>query len=533
MRGRIAAVLLVLTMLAAACGTRLDDGAFEVSFDEAGGQSGGTSDATVSGLTFEGGGGDDTAFDAGEGFAAEPGQAEAGPDDAGVPDAGGAVGAQGAAGTAAQGDPADGQPDGPGGGDPASAGAPAEGSQGGGGGQNTASDTGVTPTSIKVGNIVSRGGSMGPNQFTPSYFGANAYFQLVNARGGVNGRQIEYVTCDDREEPGDNIRCVQQMIESEEVFAFVANNTRAYAGARQVSEAQVPDVAGLPIGNEYDTYPYLYSMYGTYYERDGRVGDNGTLYWPTAHGHWFSQQGITKAAVFYYSVAISKQAGQMTAAGLEASGIEVVEYEVNPALPNWDSFVSDMRSRGVEAIWDTVDVNANQNLCRAMERRGMEIQAKVSTIAAWSQTVGETFPTVCRDAMYVTGSSVPLATTSEPGVAEFRETMQRVYGGQFEGRLHQWAFEGWLGAKMFVEAVESMGGEVTREGLVRWLDAQKDYTHHGLGSVRDWQPINFSNPPPRWCILIGKWDENVRDFTMVAPPDTCVPNSWLPYEPVA
>ena len=65
--------------------------------------------------------------------------------------------------------------------------------------QNFASDVGITETGIRIGTVVSIDGPLGPRQFSPTYFGANAYFAWRNSQGGINGRQVEYLHCDDRE----------------------------------------------------------------------------------------------------------------------------------------------------------------------------------------------------------------------------------------------------------------------------------------------------------------------------------------------
>src|SRR2546427_3652063 len=63
---------------------------------------------------------------------------------------------------------------------------------------NAASDIGVTPTSIKIGMIDSVSSLLGPDTFSSPMYGAQAFFKALNAAGGVNGRQITVVPCDDK-----------------------------------------------------------------------------------------------------------------------------------------------------------------------------------------------------------------------------------------------------------------------------------------------------------------------------------------------
>src|SRR5207253_4855931 len=80
-------------------------------------------------------------------------------------------------------------------------------------GANTASDIGVTPTSITLGNITAIQGQFGPDAFSPSPYGLQAYVSELNARGGVNGRKIDFKTCDDRDTGDGNLACPKQLVE--------------------------------------------------------------------------------------------------------------------------------------------------------------------------------------------------------------------------------------------------------------------------------------------------------------------------------
>src|SRR5512135_3845200 len=57
---------------------------------------------------------------------------------------------------------------------------------GSGGAGNSASDTGVTADTVKVGVIVSKTSPLGPYTFSGSYYGATAFFDELNRAGGVH-----------------------------------------------------------------------------------------------------------------------------------------------------------------------------------------------------------------------------------------------------------------------------------------------------------------------------------------------------------
>ncbi|GAA3003801.1 hypothetical protein GCM10010519_39800 [Streptomyces lactacystinicus] len=106
--------------------------------------------------------------------------------------------------------------------------------------------------------------------FSGPRYGAQAFFQALNDRGGLHGRTVRLVTCDDGGSGVGNQDCMHRLIDREHVFAFVSGSVLDYAGAPYVSGKAVPDVGGQPIGTEYDGWPHLYGIYGSGAPRDGR-----------------------------------------------------------------------------------------------------------------------------------------------------------------------------------------------------------------------------------------------------------------------
>lgn len=80
-------------------------------------------------------------------------------------------------------------------------------------------DSGATDKEIKLGNI-------NPYSGPASAYGAigksmDAYFKKVNAEGGVNGRQIKFITVDDGYNPARTVEMARKLVEEEEVLATV------------------------------------------------------------------------------------------------------------------------------------------------------------------------------------------------------------------------------------------------------------------------------------------------------------------------
>ncbi|MBB4369836.1 branched-chain amino acid transport system substrate-binding protein [Bradyrhizobium sp. cir1] len=77
-------------------------------------------------------------------------------------------------------------------------------------------DTGATDTEIKIGNIM-------PYSGPASAYGVigkteEAYFRMVNAEGGINGRKINFISYDDGYSPPKTVEQARKLVESDEVL---------------------------------------------------------------------------------------------------------------------------------------------------------------------------------------------------------------------------------------------------------------------------------------------------------------------------
>jgi branched-chain amino acid transport system substrate-binding protein len=377
---------------------------------------------------------------------------------------------------------------------------------------NTASDVGVTPTSIKIGSIAGLTSGLGPDTFSASLFGARAYFEKLNEDGGVNGRKVEFVECDDQGANNGNVGCARKLVDDDEVFALAGVTAFDYAGAQYVNSKGVPDVGGQPVSNAYDTYPHLYSIYGSYYPRDGkRPGYNGTLYAGTETYRWFKEKlGARTAAVVYYNVAPSQRYAQSVVDGLKREGYTVVEEQINLGLPNWDAAVLDMRNRGVQLVFDAMDEGGNGRLCQAVQTQRLTIQAKVTTPQGWTQNAGNLYRATpaCRNVLYATSVTANYDDVDIPGVAEFRQAVEK-FVPERKDKVNMWMLEGWASAKWLTDAMESCGADLKRECVEKFMNG-KPYDGDGLLIPRSFTPQPEPPSSAKNCLNVARWDDKAN-----------------------
>jgi len=131
-----------------------------------------------------------------------------------------------------------------------------------------AADPGLTSSTVLLGGTVpltgeaAAFGSVGP--------GAKAYFDYVNAKGGVNGRTIEYRYYDDAYNPAQTVQLTRRLVEQDKVFAIfnsigTANNLaiRDYLNAQKVPQLWAGD-GSQSIGRSWAKYPWTIGFLMSY-----------------------------------------------------------------------------------------------------------------------------------------------------------------------------------------------------------------------------------------------------------------------------
>ncbi|QEV17319.1 ABC transporter substrate-binding protein [Streptomyces alboniger] len=397
--------------------------------------------------------------------------------------------------------------------------------------------TGGAP--VRVGIITSATSPVGGAAFTGPRDGAKAYFDRLNARGGLQGRRVEVRTCDDGGSGVGNNDCVRDLVEQDEVVALVATASLDYAGASRVSRARVPDIGGQPIGAAYDTYPHLYGIYGSLAPRNGKPGWDGKLYGGTEVYRYFKrEQGARTAAVVSYNQAASAAYARLVTRGLKAEGYKVVTEQVDFALPNFRAAAADMKEQGADLVFDALDVHGNAQLCEAMDAVGAEVTAKVTHVQNWTSAVGDDYKDAprCRNALWATGSSRNYEDTGHPAVREFRAAMDADAMDAGKGKaLSQWQLEGWAAAMWFTDAATSClrgDGDVTRACVDAFMNRNEPYSARGL-----LLPVTFeerAEPPGsrRTCVSVARWRDGKGWVTQGGDmTDNCFDVPQLAYQP--
>lgn len=141
-------------------------------------------------------------------------------------------------------------------------------------GSSGASAPGITKTQILIGSHQPLTGPAAPG-YSEISTASNAYFQYVNAHGGVYGRKIKYTFLDDGYDPSKTVSDIHQLVLQDNVFAiFDGLGTPTHLSVvKFLNSSKVPDVfvaSGCNCWNNPSAYPNTYGWQLDYI-REGKI----------------------------------------------------------------------------------------------------------------------------------------------------------------------------------------------------------------------------------------------------------------------
>ena len=216
------------------------------------------------------------------------------------------------------------------------------GSSGGGGSSTGASAPGITKTTITIGSHQPLTGPAAPgySEIAPA---SNAYFQYVNAHGGIYGRKIVYKYLDDGYDPSKTSSVVRQLVLQNNVFAvFDGLGTPTHLAAVDFLNAQkVPDVfvaSGCLCWNQSQKDPWTFG-WQLDYVREGKI-----------LGQYIKQNFAGKKIGYFYQ---DDEFGQDGVKGLDAvlpKSSVVSRQTYQPTNVNIGPQVDALRASGAQVV---------------------------------------------------------------------------------------------------------------------------------------------------------------------------------------
>ena len=296
--------------------------------------------------------------------------------------------------------------------------------------------------------------------------GALAYFNYVNAQGGVHGRKIVLKSVDDRYEPDGAVAATKKLIEDEHVFAlfgYVGTPTFV-AAAPIITKAQVPLVAAFT-GAEALRDPlnrYVFNVRASYYDETEQIVQHLT------------SMGIDKIAVFYQNDAYGKAGLEGVNRALKRRNMKLSgEATVERNTVDVAKAIAEMKKQQPQAV---VMISAYKS-CAAFikEMKKAELQPTFWNVSfVGSKSLAKELDTEGRGVQISQVMPFPW-DSSIPVVKEYQRLMKAENKDPNFGSL-----EGFVSAKVMVEGLNRAGRKLTREGLIHALETMDPYDVGGF-----------------------------------------------------
>src|SRR5437660_5568447 len=319
---------------------------------------------------------------------------------------------------------------------------------------------GITPKSIVLGQSAAFSGPAAQLGIQMS-LGTKAYFDHINAQGGVFGRKIELKTRDDRYEANLCVENTKKFIEEDKVFALVSyiGTPTTVAAMPVFTEAKVP-LVGPFTGAEAFRTPvnrYIFNVRASYYDETEKIVEQLVSTGNKKIAVFFQDDSYGQAGLKGVEIAMGKRNMKILALGkVERNTVKVEDAvkTINAAQPDGvvmisaytsiAEFVRQMKRLGSSTQFHNVSFVGSKALADSLKDDGYGVAISQVVPFPWSPSV--------------------------PIVKEYQEVMAKSGNTDFNFS----SLEGFIVAKVMVEGLKRAGKDLTREKLVAALESMNN-----------------------------------------------------------
>ena len=398
--------------------------------------------------------------------------------------------------------------------------APAPGSK-----ANYASDVGVTADTIRIGtiNMSSATRSLGPALATVQEQNLDAAVKYINRNGGVSGRKLQLVTCDDGGDIARGRACYEKL--KGNVFALVPSLTWLTDVIHdRLPKDKIPWLSWGWFKSEYED-PWMFPCHANGMREAAAVSD------------WVAKILKPKTVgIMYLNVSEDIAAKDVATKQLAKYGIKVVAT----VAQEWDSpdesqHVLAMRAADPEFVlsfsWPAPVAKFFHD---ANAQKWAPKFGYIANHLIGDPGYGAIFGDYTKERVYsITSWGVPTGPDPEnadgntPEQKLLMDELIRTNGREYQGfkwryaGYHHITQSGWVCVKILAKAAQSLGADLTREGLRKAFETKAGGWDSGLGVTLHWPPGDHNaNPYSFNREFIYKWvnaADGGYDFKRIRP----------------
>ena len=332
-------------------------------------------------------------------------------------------------------------------------------------------DTGASDTEIRVGNLM-------PYSGPGSAYGVigqvqAAYFRMINDKGGINGRKINFISYDDGYSPPKAVEQVRKLVESDDVLLVfdplgTANNTaiQKYLNGKKVPQLFV--AAGATKFNDPRNFPWTTGWQPSYQSE--------------AHAYAkyiLKEKPNAKVAVFFQNDDLGKDYLKGLKDRLGAKIVAEESYETTE--PTIDTHIVKLKATGADTL---VNISSPKFAAQAIKKIAEVDWKPLHILSNVSASVGS----VIKPAGFENAQGIVSATylkdpadpqwDNDPGMKAFQGFLAKYYP---EGNKRDiLLITGYALAETLAQTLKQCGDDLSRENVMKQAANLKDWRTEAL-----------------------------------------------------
>ena len=330
-------------------------------------------------------------------------------------------------------------------------------------------DTGASDTEIKIGNIM-------PYSGPASAYGVigktqEAYFNKINAEGGINGRKIKFISYDDGYSPPKAVEQVRKLVESDEVLVVfnplgTPSNTaiQKYLNSKKVPQLFV--ATGATKWNDPKNFPWTMGWQPSY----------------QSEAHIYAKYLIKekpdgKIAILYQNDDFGKDylKGLKDGLGPKDSMI-ITEESYETSEPSIDNHIVKLKASGADVF---ISITTPKFAAQAIKKLAEIDWHPVHIVSNVSASVGGVIqPAGFENAQGILSAAyakdgADRQWDNDPGMKRFFEFLAKYYpdGNKLDGST----VYGYGVAQTMVKVLQMCGDDLTRANVMKQAASLKDF----------------------------------------------------------
>src|SRR5215813_2629362 len=330
-------------------------------------------------------------------------------------------------------------------------------------------DTGASDTEIKIGNIM-------PYSGPASAYGVigkteKAYFDKINAEGGINGRKINFISYDDGYSPPKAVEQARKLVESDEVLVVFnplgtpSNSAiQKYLNAKKVPQLFV--ATGATKWNDPKDFPWTMGWQPSY-QSEAHIYAK----------YLMKEKPDAKIGVLYQNDDFGKDylKGLKDGFGAKASAI-IAEESYETSEPSIDGHIVKLKSSNADVF---ISITTPKFAAQAIKKLAEIDWHPLHIVSNVSASVGG----VLKPAGYENSQGILSAAyakdgadpqwDNDPGMKNFYAFLQKYYPDG--DRRNASVVYGYGAAQTMVKVLKQCGDDLTRANVMKQAASLKDF----------------------------------------------------------